>query len=270
MKRNRNELEDNNGQGATPEEHHPSQKKANTSSKKSIIQTTRRRRQNCFPRNVQVAETFKILGSLHQSMPLIPADYWKSYCFRIVAGRLLELDFEVDNDDETQRRLQSIKGFGKSVCEKIQECLNYGTIARIQEFKSDPQRQAMKNLKDIWGVGPVRASDLIDRGYSTIDDVRRAIHQNKLSLDRNQLVGVDCYEDILDRMSRSEVEEIGEMVRLVAERLFPGIEASIMGSYRRGKETCGDVDIQLTHPAFGKSIPTDALGRIIGEFYFIF
>ena len=228
-----------------------------------IIQTRRK----VFQRNVQAAEAFKTLSNLHQEMSLLPTDTWKSYTFRIVAGRLLELEFEVSNDEATQQKLRSIKGFGKSVCEKIQECIECGTISRIQEFQSDPQRQAMKNLKDIWGVGTVRASDLMDRGYRTIDDVRQGIRQGRLSLlERNQLVGVDCYEDILDRMPRSEVETIGEIVRNAADRLFPGIELSIMGSYRRGKDSCGDVDIHLTHPDYVKHIPTDALGRIIGTF----
>ena len=222
-------------------------------------------RRQCFRRNVQAAEAFKDLANLHQSMSLIPADTWKSYSFRIVAGRLLELDFEIKNDEETLQKLRSIKGFGKSVCEKIQECIEHGTISRIQEFKSDPRRQAMMNIKNIWGVGTVGASDLIDRGYRTIEDVRLGIRQNKLLLERNQLVGVDCYEDILDRMTRSEVEKIGEIVRLVAERMFPGIETSIMGSYRRGKDYCGDVDIQLTHPAYVENVPVEALGRIIGK-----
>jgi ribosomal protein S13 len=261
VKRNRDEIDDNNEKQTIGEE--PLSRKKVISKNDGSIQT---RRECYFRRNVQVAEAFKNLASLHQSMSLIPADTWKSYSFQIVAGRLLELNFEVANDEETQRKLRSIKGFGKSVCEKIQECIEHGTISRIQEFKSDPQRQAMRNLKDIWGVGIVRASDLMDRGYRTIDDVRLGIRQNKLLLDRNQLVGVDCYEDILDRMSRSEAEEIGETVRVVAESLFPGIETSIMGSYRRGKDFCGDVDIQLTHPAFVRNIPTDALGRIIGKF----
>ena len=261
VKRNRDAIHDNNEKQTIGED--PPGRKKVISNNDGSIQT---RRECCFRRNVQVAEAFKTLSKLHQSMSLLPADTWKSYSFQIVAGRLLELNFEVANDEETKLKLRSIKGFGKSVCEKIQECIEHGTISRIQEFKSDPQRQAMKNLKDIWGVGIVRASDLMDRGYRTIDDVRIGIRQNKLSLDRNQLVGVDCYEDILDRMSRSEAEEIGETVRVVAESLFPGIETSIMGSYRRGKAFCGDVDIQLTHPAFVRNIPTDALGRIIGKF----
>ena len=244
------------------EEGNTNQNRVTSNGAHDTIQTRRK----CFPRNVKVAEAFKTLADLHQSMHLMPTDQWKSYCFRIVAGRLLELDFEVSDSLETQRKLQSIKGFGKSVCQKIQECIETGTISRIQEFRTDPQRMAMKNLTDIWGVGPVTASDLMDRGYRTIDDVRQGIRQRRLVLDRNQLVGVDCYEDILDEMTRSEVEAIGEKVRLAAERLFPGIEFSIMGSYRRGKKTCGDADILLTHPHYVKHIPQDALSRIIGKF----
>ena len=262
-KRNRHGTNDNEDNNEKETLYEKSSKRDKVSSTNYDAVKTRKRCR--FLRNIQVADEFKKLSDLHLSMSLMPTDVWKSYCFRIVAGRLSELDFEIGDDDETQRRLRSIKGFGKSVCEKIQECIQHGTIARIQEFNSDPQRQAMRNLKDIWGVGTVGASDLMDRGYTSIDDVRLGIRQNRLSLERNQLVGVDCYEDILDPMSRSEVEEIGEIVRLVAEKVFPGIESSIMGSYRRGKDGCGDVDIQLTHPAYVKKIPANALGRIIGE-----
>lgn len=41
-------------------------------------------------------------------------------------------------------------------------------------------------------------------------------------------------------------------VRKAAESIQPGIIAQACGSYRRGKATCGDVDILVTHPD-GKS-----------------
>mmetsp|Transcript_24139 Transcript_24139/g.25908 ORF Transcript_24139/g.25908 Transcript_24139/m.25908 type:complete len:547 (-) Transcript_24139:17-1657(-) len=251
MKRNRDENE--NGD-------------ANTRKKKSTNNGNIKRKK--FTRNLEVAAKFSILSKLHQSMPLLNQDLWKAYCFRIVAGRLENLDFEVDNDLVTQRRLRAIKGFGDSACEKIQECLNHGTIKRIQEFENDEGRKVMKNLKNIWGIGRIGALDLINQGCKTIHDVRRGIRNMELQLDRNQLVGVDCYEDIQFRMTRSEVEKIAEVVRLAAEKTFPGMEVSIMGSYRRGKESCGDVDIHLAHPTdpkFRKTIPSDALGRIIDE-----
>jgi DNA polymerase/3'-5' exonuclease PolX len=36
-----------------------------------------------------------------------------------------------------------------------------------------------------------------------------------------------------------------------------------MGSYRRGKETLGDVDVHITHKDFKEKVPADALGKII-------
>lgn len=41
-------------------------------------------------------------------------------------------------------------------------------------------------------------------------------------------------------------------VREAAESLAPGVIAQCCGSYRRGKATCGDVDVLVTHPD-GKS-----------------
>ena len=230
IKRNREGLDENSGKQALYEDLRDRKKV------KSNHGTTLQNRKNCFHRNIQVAEAFKRLANLHQSMPLMSSETWSSYSFRIAAGRIMELDFEIDNDVETQKRLRSINGFGKSICEKIQECIETGTIKRIQEFETDPHRQAMKNMMDIWGVGVNKASDMINQGYRTIDDVRLGIRQNKLLMTRNQLVGVDCYEDILDEMPRSEVEAIGLIVSEAAESLFPGIETSIMGSYRRGKD----------------------------------
>jgi hypothetical protein len=237
--------------------------------KKSKPTTTLSSSRKSFPHNVQCAEIFKQLSDLHQDMPLLDMDQWKSYCFRIVSGRLLHLDFEVDTDPATLRRLRGVKGFGKSVVDKIQEILNTGTVSRLQEFQNDPNRVAMKNFTDIWGVGRVKAKDLMALGYKDIYDIRKGLKSNneisKMQLDRNQLVGVDCYEDIRSRMGRGEVETIKDAVKKAAQRVFPGIEVTIQGSYRRRKRTCGDVDIHLTHRSFHEEIPDHGLGRIIGE-----
>lgn len=45
---------------------------------------------------------------------------------------------------------------------------------------------------------------------------------------------------------------VQSQVREAAEFLAPGVIAQCCGSYRRGKPTCGDVDVLVTHPD-GKS-----------------
>ncbi|KAL3920199.1 MAG: hypothetical protein SGARI_007007 [Bacillariaceae sp.] len=69
----------------------------------------------------------------------------------------------------------------------------------------------------------------------------------------------------MDRMPRSEVEQIKDIVERTAQQLYPGIEVTVQGSYRRGKETCGDVDIHLTHPSHPVRIPDTMLGEIVGK-----
>jgi DNA polymerase lambda len=38
-----------------------------------------------------------------------------------------------------------------------------------------------------------------------------------------------------------------------------------MGSYRRGKQKCGDVDILITHPDYMDFVPPRALGKVVDE-----
>lgn len=37
-------------------------------------------------------------------------------------------------------------------------------------------------------------------------------------------------------------------MRKAALSLVPGLDVEVCGSYRRGKETCGDVDVLISHP----------------------
>lgn len=106
-----------------------------------------------FPRNNELAEVFRELSNLHQSCPLLEMDQWKAYMFRIIAGRLTYLDFEITNDPDTLSRLRRISGIGSNSVDKIQEFLETGRIARFEEFNSDPQRVSMRNMMGIWGVG---------------------------------------------------------------------------------------------------------------------
>lgn len=48
------------------------------------------------------------------------------------------------------------------------------------------------------------------------------------------------------RIPRSEVEEIGNRIEKVLKVRFPDLDMYIMGSYRRGAETCGDIDLIFT------------------------
>lgn len=64
-------------------------------------------------------------------------------------------------------------------------------------------------------------------------------------------------------MTREEVKKIGSIVEEIVHELFPDAQVRIMGSYRRQKPSCGDIDIHITHPSFVKKNPPQCLSKIV-------
>ena len=56
------------------------------------------------------------------------------------------------------------------------------------------------------------------------------------------------YEDLQVRIPRAEVTEIERTVKHHVHKMVPGAGVQACGSYRRGKSSCGDVDILICHP----------------------
>lgn len=71
-------------------------------------------------------------------------------------------------------------------------------------------------------------------------------------LKHEQLVGLKYFEDIQKRIPRIQIEGIEKTLRYVCDKLDKDLIFVICGSYRRGKETSGDVDMLLTHKKFIK------------------
>lgn len=131
---------------------------------------------------------------------------------------------------------------GERLADKIWEIVSSGRLRRLENV--DQEREAVLSLfKDIHGVGLVTAQQFYAQGYRTLDDLRESG-----ILNRQQLIGIKYYDDFIERMQRSEVEEIEAKVKEVALSIRTGLEVVTCGSYRRGKPTCGDVDILISHP----------------------
>jgi hypothetical protein len=66
---------------------------------------------------------------------------------------------------------------------------------------------------------------------------------------------LECYDDIQEEMVWSEVEKIAAIITDSFNMRLPSAEITIMGSYRRDKPACGDVDLLITHPDYYDVIP---------------
>ena len=215
--------------------------------------------------NVGLFNMFLEVSKLHADSELEELDNYKSKLYAKLAWRLKYLDFEVTLVNIN--RLSEIDGFGPSVTKKVREYLMTKTCQKITAFREDPLRIAVKNLSEIWGVGKKKAHELARDGVTNICDVRKSLKSGRLELSKNANLGVRYYEDLKEKMERSEVEEITRIVLSVC-RSIPWLKDVIItnqGSYRRGEGRCGDADLLLVHPKHVDQLPKGALGAIINK-----
>ena len=144
-------------------------------------------------------------------------------------------------DDITNvEQLKGKPGIGSTILEKLNEYVSTGTLKILEREKNNP----INILAEIYGVGPKKAKELVEKGVTTIDQLRE--RQNEL-LNDIQKVGLKYYEDILKRIPRSEVSEYDKLFikdfKKVAEE---DSRMEIVGSYRRGAESSGDIDVIIT------------------------
>lgn len=131
---------------------------------------------------------------------------------------------------------------GERIANKVHEIISSGHLRRLDTV--DQEKEAVLTaFKKIHGVGAVVAHQFYAQGYRTLDELRASG-----VLNRQQTIGLRHYDDFSERMNREEVAEIEERVKQLCESIAPGMQVVTCGSYRRGKPTCGDIDLLITHP----------------------
>lgn len=137
-------------------------------------------------------------------------------------------------------QLKGKPGIGSTMIEKMKEFVETGTLKLLEKEKKNP----INVLTDVYGIGPKKAKELVEKGITTIEKLRE--QQNEV-LNDVQKVGLKYYDDILERIPRSEIDEYNELF----ERVFKKVAEEdsryeIVGSYRRGAKTSGDIDLIIT------------------------
>ena len=133
--------------------------------------------------------------------------------------------------------LKGKPGIGETIMDKLNEYVQTGTLKILEREKNNP----VNILAEVYGIGPKKAKDLVDQGITSIAQLR----ENQDLLNDIQKVGLQYYEDILKRIPRSEIEDY----KAIFEKAFPkGTDGKmeIVGSYRRGAQSSGDIDVIIT------------------------
>ena len=138
-----------------------------------------------------------------------------------------------------------IKGVGEKIRLKVKEIIDTGKLKAATEARASLPLEAYKILRDIHGVGPAKASQLIEKGITSVTQLRTASEADSKLLTAAQKLGILYYEDALLRIPRAEMVQ---HEALLLSGLDPRFEGTIVGSYRRGASSSGDIDMLLTLP----------------------
>ncbi|XP_062435762.1 DNA polymerase lambda [Rhea pennata] len=183
--------------------------------------------------NQCITEKLEVLAKAYS----VQGDKWRSLGYSKAINALKSYHKPVTSYQEACK----IPGIGKRMAEKILEILESGHLRKLDHISENVP--VLELFSNIWGAGVKTAQIWYQQGFRTLDDIR-----TKASLTSPQAVGLKHYADFLERMPREEAAEIERTVRQAALALNPGLVCVACGSYRRGKPTCGDVDVLVTHP----------------------
>jgi DNA polymerase beta len=136
--------------------------------------------------------------------------------------------------------LKGKPGIGDTILKKITEYLETGTLQLIEREKSNPELM----LTDVYGIGPQKAKELVKKGITTIEQLRE--QQNEV-LNDVQRKGLKFYEDILKRIPRKEIDDYNKIFQKTFKKVGDkNSHYEIVGSYRRGLTSSGDIDVIIT------------------------
>lgn len=185
--------------------------------------------------NRNITEIFGKLINIYRAL----GDDRRSFSYYKAVPVIEKLPFKIESADQ----VKNLPAIGKSLRDHINEIVTTGKLSKLEHFENDEKVRTVNLFGEVWGVGPATALKLYDKGYRTLDDL-----QKDDSLTYAQRTGLKFFDDIKQRIPRHEVSEMEKLLQEVAKDILPGVIIVCGGSYRRGKSSCGDMDIVITHP----------------------
>uniref|UniRef100_A0A8I6G330 DNA polymerase n=1 Tax=Rattus norvegicus TaxID=10116 RepID=A0A8I6G330_RAT len=147
----------------------------------------------------------------------------KYNAYRKAASVIAKYPHKIKSGAEAKK----LPGVGTKIAEKIDEFLATGKLRKLEKIRQDDTSSSINFL--------TRVTDL---------------RKNEDKLNHHQRIGLKYFEDFEKRIPREEMLQMQDIVLNEVKKLDPEYIATVCGSFRRGAESSGDMDVLLTHPNF--------------------
>jgi len=199
--------------------------------------------------NVQIADSLEQIADLLEFQGANP---FRTRAYRNAARAVRDLGEPVaDVLADSSRELTDISGIGKDLAEKIRALSETGKLEMLDQLRSEVPESVLALLR-IPNLGPKRAAILFNElGIKSLDELRAACEAGKV----RELKGFGAKTEStilagLDIAAQAEQRTYWSVANVVVRELLEHMrevsairQMEIAGSYRRGRETVGDLDL---------------------------
>lgn len=198
----------------------------------------------------------EIFSQMADALEFLGENPFKISAYR-KASRVLE-DYPTDVEQVYRgsgiTALTSIPGIGAAMSKKIAEFLETGRMRKYEEVISQAPQDLLK-LMDVQGIGPKTLKLAFDRlSVRSVQDFKRVLDNGSLAQlpgmgqkkVENIKDGLELYERMSERIPLGLAFPIVQETVREIEQLPQVKSISACGSFRRMKETVGDIDILCT------------------------
>ncbi|SMN19398.1 similar to Saccharomyces cerevisiae YCR014C POL4 DNA polymerase IV [Maudiozyma saulgeensis] len=183
-------------------------------------------------------------------------DVFRARSYKLAKASIENTPFRIKSGDDARKNLKHI---GPSIAKKIQLILDQGYLAGLNETLALSSH--LNYFMNCYGVGANLAKHWDTLKFETFDDVVKKAPQDMFH-EWSILLGWAYYEDWGKKISRKECEAHFQIVRSTLKLIAPKYEVEILGSYIRGNENCGDIDLLFFRE---NCEDTAELGTVMGD-----
>ncbi len=149
------------------------------------------------------------------------------------------------------RQLTDLEGIGKDLAEKIQTLVETGELRQHQELLEQVPATVLDIMR-VPGLGPKKAAALYkELNIVTLDQLKAACEAEQVrqlkgfgaKTEQKILHGISIAAAANERVYWAEADEVAQDVKSHLSSCPSITQLELAGSYRRGKETVGDLDI---------------------------
>jgi DNA polymerase (family 10) len=225
-------------------------------------------------RNAEIADIFDRMAVL---LEIQGANPFRVRAYQNGARTLNDLPRSAADMLAEEEHLSELPGIGKDLAAKITEIVDTGRLTALEDLEREIPA-GLADLTALPGLGPKRVKALYDAlGVRDLSDLERAATKQRIrelpgfgaKTEQRVLKSLRRRAEMERRHKLSEVEDIADSY-VAYLKAVPGVkEVIVAGSYRRRKETVGDLDMLVTckkgSPVMTRFVEYDEVSDVVAQ-----